>query len=51
MKQDEKLCSMDTVREFTYLCEKVSAGGECDVAVTAREICWLVKFGECGELP
>ena len=38
-----KLC------EFTYLGDKVSAGGGCEAAVTASTICWWVKFSECGE--
>ena len=46
-----KLCDeLETVREFTYLGDRVSAGGGCEVAVTARIICGWVKSRECGEL-
>ena len=41
---------MKTVRELTYLGDKVSAGGGCNAAVTARTRCGWVKFRECGEL-
>ena len=39
VEQDEKLCNeVETVREFTYLGDRVSAGGGCEVVVTARTI-------------
>ena len=41
---------VETVREFTYLGDRVSAGGGCEAAVTARTRCGWVKFMECGEL-
>ena len=41
---------METVREFTYLGDRMSAGGGCEVAVTNRTRCGLVKHRECGEL-
>ena len=41
---------METVREFTYLGDRVSAGGGCETAVTARMRCRWVKFRECSEL-
>ena len=41
---------MDTVGEFTYLGDRVNAGGGCAVAVIARTRCRLVKFAECGVL-
>ena len=41
---------METVREFTYLGDRVSAGGGCEAAVTARTRCWWVKPRECSEL-
>ena len=41
---------MKTVGEFTYLGDRVSAGGECETAVTARTRCWCDRFKECGEL-
>ena len=31
-------------------CDRVSIGGGCEAAVTARTRCGLVKFRECGEL-
>ena len=39
-----------TVREFTYLGDKVSAGGGCEAAVTARTSCGWVELQGCGEL-
>ena len=51
MEQEEKLCDdVETVREFTYLGDRVSAGGGCEAAVTARTRCGWVKLRECGEL-
>ena len=51
MEQKEKLCDeVETVREFTYLGDMVSAGGGCEAAVTARTGCWWVKLRECSEL-
>ena len=45
------LCDeVKTVREFTYLRDRVSAGGGCKAAVITRTICGWVKFRECGEL-
>ena len=45
------LCDeVETVMEFTYLSDRVSAGGGCEAAVTARTRCGWVKFRECGEL-
>ena len=41
---------MGTVREFTYLGDRVSAGRGCEAAVIARTRCGWVKFRECGEL-
>ena len=31
---------VETVREFTYLGDRVSVGGGCEAAVTARTRCW-----------
>ena len=43
MEQEDKLCSgMETVGEFPYLDDRVSAGGGCEAVVTARTRCWLV---------
>ena len=37
VEQDEKLCDeVETVLEFTYLGDRVSAGGGCEAVVTAR---------------
>ena len=36
--------------EFTYLGDRVSAGGGCEAAVTARTRWAWVKLRECGEL-
>ena len=37
MEQEEKLCDeVETVRDFTYLGDRVSAGGGCEAAVTVR---------------
>ena len=49
MEQEEKLCDeVETVKEFTYVGDRVSAGGGCEAAVTARTGC--VRFMEYGEL-
>ena len=46
-----KLCGeVETVGEFTYLGDRVSAGGGCEAAVTARTRCGWVMFRKCGEL-
>ena len=51
VEQEAKLFDeVETVGEFTYLGDRVSAGGGCEVVVTARTRCWWVKFMECGEL-
>ena len=51
VEQEEQLCDkVETVREFTYLCDSVRAGGGCEAAVTARTRCGWVKLRECGEL-
>ena len=45
VEQEEKLSDeVETVREFTYLGGRMSAGGQCEAAVTARTRCVLVKF-------
>ena len=36
--------------EFTYLGDRVRAGGGCEAAVTARTRCGWDKSRECGEL-
>ena len=51
MKQGQTLCDeVETVREFTYLGDRVNAGGGCEAAVTVRRKCGWVNFGQCGEL-
>ena len=51
MEQEEKSCDeVETVREFTYLGDMVSAGGGCEVAVTARTTCGWAKCMECSVL-
>ena len=51
MEQEQKLCDkVETVREFTYVGDRVSAGGGCEAAVTVRTRCGWAKFRECGEL-
>ena len=40
MEQEEKLCDyVDTVSEFTYLGDRMSAGGGCEAALSARTRC------------
>ena len=37
MEQEKKLCDeVETIREFIYLGDRLSAGGGCEAAVTAR---------------
>ena len=51
MEQEENLCDeVETVSEFTYIGDRVSASGGCEAAVTAITRCGWVKFRECGEL-
>ena len=51
MKQEVKLYDIVvTVREFTYHGDRVSVGGGCEAAVTARTRFGWVKLRECGEL-
>ena len=46
-----KLCDeVETVREFTYHGDRVSAGGEYEAVVTAKTRCGWIKFMECKEL-
>ena len=47
MEQEETLCVVvETVIEFVYLGDRVSAGGGCEAVVTARTRCVWVKFME-----
>ena len=51
VEQEEKLCDeVETVSEFTYLGDRVSAGVGCEAAITARTRCGWIKCRECGEL-
>ena len=51
VEQVENICDeVETVKEFTYLDDRVSASGGCEAAETARTRCGWVKFRECGEL-
>ena len=50
MEQEEKLCDeVQTVLEFTYLGDRVSAGGGCEASVTARTRCGWIELRKCGE--
>ena len=41
VEQEETLSDeVETLREFTYLGDRVSAGGGCEAAVTVRTRCW-----------
>ena len=45
MEQEKNLChEVETVREFAFLCDRESAGGGCEAAVTARTRCGWVKL-------
>ena len=45
MEQKEKLCDeVETVMEFTYLGDRLSAGGGGKAAVIARTRCWWFVF-------
>ena len=51
MKQEDGLCDeVETVREFTYLGDRVSGGGGCWAGATASTRCWFFNLRECGEL-
>ena len=41
---------METVREFTHIGDRMSAGGGCEAAATAISRCVWVKFKKCGYL-
>ena len=50
MEQEEKLCDeVEIVGEFTYLGDRVSAGGGCETAVTDRTTCGWAKLRECSD--
>ena len=51
MELKERLSDeVETEREFTYLGDRVSAGGECAAAVTARTRCGWVEIRDGDEL-
>ena len=51
VEQEVKLCDeVETVAEFTYLDDRVSADGGCEVAVIARTRCGWAKLRKYGEL-
>ena len=41
---------METVSEFMYLDDRVSACGGCEAAVTGKMSCGWINFVECSEL-
>ena len=51
VEQEERLYDgVETARQFKYLGDRVSAGGGCEAAVTARTRCGWVMLRECCEL-
>ena len=51
VEKEDKLCDeVETVQIFTYLDDRVCAGGGCEAAVSVRTICGWVKLRECSEL-
>ena len=51
MEQKKSSCDeVETVRDFTYLGDRVITCGGCEAALTARTRCGLVKIREWGEL-
>ena len=51
VEQEDKLCDdVETVSEFTYLGDRVSAGGGCEAAITVGTRCGWFTFKECGDL-
>ena len=51
MEQREALRNeVETVKEFTYLDDRESAGGGCEAVVTAGTRYGWAKYLECGEL-
>ena len=46
VEQEEKFCDeVETLSEFTYLGDRVSAGGGCEAAVTGRTRCGELLYG------
>ena len=51
VEQEVKSCDeVETLSEFTYHGDRVSAGGRCKAAATARKRCGWTKLREGGEL-
>ena len=51
MEHEVKLCDeVETVSKFTYLGNRVSAGGGCEADVTARTRCGWTMLRGCGAL-
>ena len=51
VEQEKNLCNLvETVREYTYLGDKVSAGGGYESTVTAKIRFMWIKLRECCEL-
>ena len=51
LEQEENLCDeVETVIVFIHLGDRVSAGGGCEVVVTARTRCGWIKLSTCCEL-
>ena len=51
VEQEERLCDeVETVRDFTYLDDRLSAGEGSEDAVTARTRCGWAKLMECSDL-
>ena len=48
--QEETCDEVETVRELTYLGDRMSPGGGCEKAATARTRGGWAKPRECGEL-
>ena len=50
MEHEVKLCDeVETVGEFTYLCDRVSTGGGCKAAVAVITRCGWIRHRQCGE--
>ena len=41
---------METVRDFSYLGDRINSGGGCEAAVTSRTRLGWAKFKECHDL-
>ena len=51
VKQEEMLCNeVETVRDFTNLGDRLSGGGGCEAAVTARTRSGWCMSRYCGDL-